>query len=451
MGSSNLANFLIADGILTPKQGSMLTHSSGSNSGAFAKSVVASGALNEQNLARYIAKKTNFPFNRKLVIQPRGRAESILPLPFIRNLEIIPMSIEGNSLTVAMADPLDQGVMEQLRFFTGMKIKPVVVTFSAILRSLQKQIPDFELSPPPLRETSPSTPAKKKRKKKVKKKVQKSAAPEAPASNDENAMQLAESEEPSLRKAEEEGEESPGLTEELAPDMTMDELLGDKKMAPEEETKAAHEEMTTIAEVEEAAAPLVEGIDETRIPPPEMAPEPEVEEVAAEAASQVEIESPAEMPSPPSFQVDPALGYLNHAIAITNLSFSSDALAAAEHGFIHAGIPDGAIFRLDEKAPPSLVLQWGGKKAEHPLSSPPPENTRPFFAESTRDAWIPVKQPPGEWTFFLGENLTPLLVKLRVKENDFAAVASWRDDKRNNSSLLKLSMKLLEELIKKLG
>lgn len=442
MGSSNLANFLIADGILSPKQGNTLTYESGNSSGAFAKSLIANGTFNEQNLARYIAKKTNFPFNRKLLLFPRGRAENILPLPIIRKLEIVPMSIEGNTLTVALADPLDQGVMEQLRFFTGMKISPVVVTFSAIARSLQKQIPDFELSPPPLSKATKEGQVKGK--KKVRKKKKKLRTSSTKQKESEESSQETEPGEPSLRKPDKEEGNVHGLTEELPPGVSLEDLMADDA-AKEEETQVAQDEMNTITEAEEAAAPLVDEAKEIEeVTPIEVPPEEGIEPVEPVPE---ELEGSS---APPSLQVDPAIGYLNHAIAITNLSFSKDkALEAAEHGFQYTGIPQGAIYALGQE-PPSLLLQWGSLRTSKPLPPGVPENIKVLLQASTLDAWVPIREIPDEWTFMAsGDAFTLLLLRLKVAQREFSVVASWLNEKRKNSTLLKLSMKLLEELIKK--
>ncbi len=53
---------------------------------------------------------------------------ALLPAEFCRKRRIVPLTLDGNSLRLAVSDPMDDSVLQDVRFRTGKKIRPVVVT-----------------------------------------------------------------------------------------------------------------------------------------------------------------------------------------------------------------------------------------------------------------------------------------------------------------------------------
>ncbi|HEU4851474.1 MAG TPA: ATPase, T2SS/T4P/T4SS family [Telluria sp.] len=58
---------------------------------------------------------------------------ALVPATLCRRHLMVPLRIEDRRLTVAMADPMDEGLLQDLRFVTGLEITPVLATMSAIL------------------------------------------------------------------------------------------------------------------------------------------------------------------------------------------------------------------------------------------------------------------------------------------------------------------------------
>lgn len=63
---------------------------------------------------------------------------SLVPAALCQRHLIIPVAIEDKRLTVAMADPLDEGLLHDLRFVTGLEVNPVLATMSAIVAKIGK-------------------------------------------------------------------------------------------------------------------------------------------------------------------------------------------------------------------------------------------------------------------------------------------------------------------------
>ncbi|MDQ1814057.1 ATPase, T2SS/T4P/T4SS family [Massilia sp. CCM 9210] len=61
---------------------------------------------------------------------------ALVPAALCQRHLIIPLRIDDKRLTVAMADPLDEGLLHDLRFVTGLEIAPVLAPMSSILAKI---------------------------------------------------------------------------------------------------------------------------------------------------------------------------------------------------------------------------------------------------------------------------------------------------------------------------
>lgn len=57
---------------------------------------------------------------------------ALVPVTLCQRQLIVPLKIEGKRLTLAMADPLDSGLLDDLRFVTGLEVKPVLSSMASI-------------------------------------------------------------------------------------------------------------------------------------------------------------------------------------------------------------------------------------------------------------------------------------------------------------------------------
>ncbi|RBA22887.1 ATPase, T2SS/T4P/T4SS family [Herminiimonas fonticola] len=62
----------------------------------------------------------------------------LVPANLCRRHLILPLKVEGKRLTLAMADPLDAGLLNDLRFITGLELVPVLATMAAIQNKLEE-------------------------------------------------------------------------------------------------------------------------------------------------------------------------------------------------------------------------------------------------------------------------------------------------------------------------
>lgn len=144
MGISGLGPLLVKEGLLSEQDRMIIGKSSGLQSWAFAKGVIASGLLDEDELASFLAERTRFQVAPKnFVGSASPEALTILDINLMTMLEVYPIKVTKQSLTVAMVDPLDKSVLRQLEFFTGLRVRPVIASLSAIYAGLRQLNPKF--------------------------------------------------------------------------------------------------------------------------------------------------------------------------------------------------------------------------------------------------------------------------------------------------------------------
>jgi type II secretory ATPase GspE/PulE/Tfp pilus assembly ATPase PilB-like protein/FixJ family two-component response regulator len=61
---------------------------------------------------------------------------ALIPFNLCKRHLIVPLNVEGKRLMVAMADPLNDGLLDELRFVTGLEIIPVLAEIAAIMTKL---------------------------------------------------------------------------------------------------------------------------------------------------------------------------------------------------------------------------------------------------------------------------------------------------------------------------
>ena len=145
MGTSGLGTLLVEDGLLTESDRRTIWRTCGGQGSSFARGVLATGLLDEDELAAFIAEKTRWKVAPKgLYKQSKKEVWGIVDRPLIERLEVLPLFSEGRVLHVAMVDPLDQDTLRQLAFFTGYKIAPVISTLTEIRLGLKKLLSDHK-------------------------------------------------------------------------------------------------------------------------------------------------------------------------------------------------------------------------------------------------------------------------------------------------------------------
>jgi type IV pilus assembly protein PilB len=96
------------------------------------------GLINDDQLAQALAEQLHLRVVTvtDLTIDPKVIA--MVTEPMAQMYRIIPTEFDGNTLTVAMCDPQNLGVQDELRTFLGFNIRVVVATEPGILKALER-------------------------------------------------------------------------------------------------------------------------------------------------------------------------------------------------------------------------------------------------------------------------------------------------------------------------
>ena len=101
--------------------------------------VVRLGLITEEMLLRQLQHQLGLPLVDLGEVTADEQALALVREELARKYVALPIEIEGrSSMTVAMADPLNVAALEDLRFHSGMFIKPVLALPSAILEAIER-------------------------------------------------------------------------------------------------------------------------------------------------------------------------------------------------------------------------------------------------------------------------------------------------------------------------
>lgn len=144
MGFSGLGTLLVKEGLLTEQDNQIIGKSSGAQSWAYAKSILALGLLDEDELASLIAERTHYVVAKKDFLDLDNKAAlAEFDMNLCIALEVYPILTDRHSVTVAAVDPLDHATLRQLEFFSRKKIKAVVAPLSQVQEGLQRLNPHY--------------------------------------------------------------------------------------------------------------------------------------------------------------------------------------------------------------------------------------------------------------------------------------------------------------------
>ena len=151
MSISQLGDYLVTKGRLSAEDRDTIIRECGRQSQAFAKSIVALGIVDQDELAELLLEKHGILAVPQTELEnPDPDALTMLDLPILKILEVLPYKYENQVLYVAMADPMDIDTVEQVKFITNCKVQPAVTTFNLLEESIKELDEEFTPTESPL-------------------------------------------------------------------------------------------------------------------------------------------------------------------------------------------------------------------------------------------------------------------------------------------------------------
>ncbi|MEI6631721.1 MAG: ATPase, T2SS/T4P/T4SS family [bacterium] len=136
-----LGELLVKEGLITQAQLEQAIRVQRQDGGRLGEILVKQGILKEEQAVAALGKQLNIPyFSQGSELKPAmdQNLSSFIPKDFAAKNTVLPLSHTLGSLTVAMFDPLDLVLVDNLRKLTGCDINPVIATKSDIGKAIEK-------------------------------------------------------------------------------------------------------------------------------------------------------------------------------------------------------------------------------------------------------------------------------------------------------------------------
>ncbi len=133
MSAGKLGELLVAQGIISQAQHkTALEHRAQRRGGRLSSSLVALGHVNEKVLATFLSKQYGIPAISLDEVAVPPELLKLVPISLCEKHGLVPLSIEGNRLTIALSDPTNVAAVDDVRFLCNRDVAVYIATESAI-------------------------------------------------------------------------------------------------------------------------------------------------------------------------------------------------------------------------------------------------------------------------------------------------------------------------------
>jgi type IV pilus assembly protein PilB len=134
---SGVARVLVNAGKLDTKAAENLTKAARDQKRSFVTTLVASGAINPDDLAHTLSKALAVPVMDLAAVDVQRLPKGIIDTKLSAQYQVLVLSKRGNRLFVAGADPTDQEAIERIKFATQLTPEWVIVEHDKLTRLLE--------------------------------------------------------------------------------------------------------------------------------------------------------------------------------------------------------------------------------------------------------------------------------------------------------------------------
>ena len=124
--ADRLGDLLVREGVITREQLSKALAEQKQNGHRVGYNLVKLGFIPEIELTKMLAKQYRMPAVDLSRFEVDPKIAKMIPTELAQKNLVLPLKREGRTLTVAMADPTNLGVLEDLKFITRYDIFPVI-------------------------------------------------------------------------------------------------------------------------------------------------------------------------------------------------------------------------------------------------------------------------------------------------------------------------------------
>jgi len=133
-----LGEILVEAGLLSREQLVTALEESTKASQRLGEYLLDQALVSESDIASRLARQLGFLYTDLTTESLSPDLASAYPEALATRYQAVPVKLDGKSLTVAMADPLDFDAIQDLSFFSGCAVKPVLAGRTAIKNAVEK-------------------------------------------------------------------------------------------------------------------------------------------------------------------------------------------------------------------------------------------------------------------------------------------------------------------------
>src|SRR5437879_5542230 len=138
--SETLAEILVTSGVLSEEQREKAQKVAQQTKCHFSEAVVKLGFTKEDDIAIALSKQHGIPYasrdNKILKAEKGQNLDKVVPEAFARENFVLPLFSEENLLAVAISDPDNVLLLDNLKLLSGHEIQPFIATKTQIIRAI---------------------------------------------------------------------------------------------------------------------------------------------------------------------------------------------------------------------------------------------------------------------------------------------------------------------------
>lgn len=135
---SNLSELLVKEKLLDKEQLKEVQDFQKKNDVSTGTAVVSLGYISEEDMAQALSRQLGYPYINLDQFEVYPDVINLIPVEITKKYLIMPIHRIRSFLTLAMMDPTDLDVIEDIRFRTGLSIQPVIASETGITNAIKK-------------------------------------------------------------------------------------------------------------------------------------------------------------------------------------------------------------------------------------------------------------------------------------------------------------------------
>jgi type IV pilus assembly protein PilB len=134
---SRLGELLLKRSLITHDQLASATTDQQQQGGILASHLVRLGVVNEDQLVTQLQKEYRLPIVDPMSLEIASELLQLIPPSLSSKHHLLPLSLAGSTLTLAMADPSNLVAINEIKFVTGYDVRVVLAKLSAIRQAIE--------------------------------------------------------------------------------------------------------------------------------------------------------------------------------------------------------------------------------------------------------------------------------------------------------------------------